>query len=710
MRVVVIIPAVGGVVAAAASAASDVSRASFRALGGHELLGAGVARCGSKAGAKVLLNERARSAEEAQEMYETVAWYGARGAERMKGRDARLDLPKRRDDAAWLCAAANAADALSEMRSFFFGKKGSSSSSSSVLLPAFEVGLEEVRGAFERTRDGVRTDRLSDAAFPALREARRRAERAELELGEEAARHDDAFELEKDVHVVPRRRRREGVVRGRSRSGKTLYVEPREVRNVAEALERARADRDELERAAVRRLAATVDEIALRRSLEKAARVDAMVARCVLGADIRGVIPTVGSDGIVDAVGARHPLIENAIPCDARASPDRACIVCGPNGGGKSTLLSLIGLLAFCVRRAIPVPADRGARCDYFDDVLGDVDGSAKRAFGGSTFEAHCRFAAHVIEHQTTRRLLVLMDELGSGTDAAEGGALARATLEALDEATVVAATHDPRLKTLAGDYDIWTFTLDDRGKPTFAARRGVPPDGGRAIEAARRCGLPTSVLERATNLLENEDDHHDSPSSPLLVRLEEEVRDLRNQLRDERDSGATAIEAAASAAARRAEAAAARIVDREAKLDQLYRDLKARPKLQPISIVGESIKAARVATRQSLADRREALLATHGLEPLETLPNKGDSVVLVAFDDNAAALTTSAAVVLDTPHTSTTRSLLKVVVAIGPGAELKVPIDDLATWAVPVLADGTWISTGDAPAWDDDNRYPRRR
>lgn len=677
-----------------------LEHASVRALGGDEMVRAVESRCGSRAGAS-LVNCAAASAEEARERYSTVQWLWRHDAAQMGGRDERLDLEP------GLVSRANALDALREMRGWFQKRPGELFDVDDDLDMACSSGLRE---AFE-TKDGRRIDRL--AAFPELEEARRRVAHAERALQTAAGEHK-TFEYEKDRHVVSIERykvsKKTATIRGVSRSGKTAYVEPEQLKGLADELEGAR---DRLLDVEATRLAELARDFApcepfLMMCLRAAAQVDSDVARALAGfEDLGGVVPQIG--GPIDFQGARHPVLALAgdvRPCDFFAGPDEISILAGPNGGGKSTLLATVGLFAMLVRLGVPVPA-RSARIDFFDTILADFEGSAKRVFSrASTYEAHCLFATEALKNEDG---LVLFDELGSGTDLLEGGALAHSLLEELrrGSVTVLAATHDPRLKTLGQGYAHWTFGLDG-GEPTFELKRGAQPTQGFALAAARRCGLPEAVLDRAKGFLDDDDDDtvptYDAPDDPPVVVVQEQKP--QPEPHDER------VLDEAKAATARVLAAAARLERRERELDALFRDLRSRPSLPPLTVVGDTIQAAKIAIKQSLNEKREALLAANGLKPLLDPPQPGASVVLVAFDAAATTIATTSAVVRDAPADKgrLTVTLGLSAVPTQDAQQLQVSVDDLATWAVPVFADGALTDDADAAYFSSRRRGGQRR
>lgn len=669
-----------------------LGRASVDALGGERILGEVASRCGSKAGVAVIMRQQARCAEEARSMYLAVSKFRTLQLETAPGLDARLDW-----DGCSVRGASLAMQALAELGEWLVRRGWPFDAE--LMERAYD---SEIAAAFDE--EGV----LRSAASQQLAKARLQLERAEEELRTEVLKfpYGELFELERNVHVVAVARGEASQPFALSRSGKTAYVEPKPVAAARRRVQHALQEVDEAEQEVLERLSVRLArrKAALRRCVNAAAEVDATRARC----SIDGVVPAVQDDGVVDVRGARHPLLTDSGHLDFHADSTTCTILCGPNGGGKSTLLSTVGLFALMVRCAIPLPAADGARCDFFDMIAADIDGACRRAFPrASTFEAHCRFASQCLS-SPARRQLVLLDELGSGTDADEGGAIAQAALEMLlmkRSATVLAATHNPRLKLLPASspaYSLWTFSLDQNGKPTFIARRALTPENGGALHAAKRCGLPRAVLERANSILDESPPGRSGQDSNVTTRLQDLLRaELsaaradRRALDDERARWRTTIRQAAQAAKCRVLDAATRIEDREDHLESLFQDIKARPKLQPIEIVGKSIKQAKLAAKANLADKRTALLAANGLMSLTAFPKPGDSLVLLGFNAQVDQLTTTPVVVVARDEDTVVDN--SVAVSLGPGIDLTVPVDDLATWSIPSVSSDDHGASGAA-------------
>ncbi len=312
-------------------------------------------------------------------------------------------------------------------------------------------------------------------------------------------------------YVIPIRAEAKGRVKGivhdQSASGATLFVEPLTVVELnnkwTEASLAAEREEerilDELSRAVETR----VD--ALRDSLNALARADLWLARARLGTAMDGVRPTIVEDA-AELLSARHPLLgESAVPIDLRLGDRfgyRALVVTGPNTGGKTVSLKTLGLLSLMHQAGLRVPAADGARLPVFRRVMADIGDEQSIAQSLSTFSSHLRNVVRFVA-DAGPATLVLLDEVGAGTDPAEGSALAMAILSRLLDAgaMVAATTHYAELKTFATEhpgvsnaaveFDVTTL------RPTYRLTIGLPGKS-QAFAIADRLGLPELILADA--------------------------------------------------------------------------------------------------------------------------------------------------------------------------------------------------------------------
>jgi DNA mismatch repair protein MutS2 len=312
-------------------------------------------------------------------------------------------------------------------------------------------------------------------------------------------------------YVIPIRAESKGRVKGivhdQSASGATLFVEPLTVVELNNkwteaALAAGREEErilDELSRAVEGRATS------LRESLSALARADVWLARARLGTEMDGVRPAVAEDA-AELLSARHPLLgDSAVPIDLRLGDRfgyRALVVTGPNTGGKTVSLKTLGLLALMHQAGLRVPAADGARLPVFRRVMADIGDEQSIAQSLSTFSSHLRNVVRFVA-DAGPATLVLLDEVGAGTDPAEGSALAMAIVSRLLDAgaMVAATTHYAELKAFATEhpgvtnaaveFDVSTL------RPTYRLTIGLPGKS-QAFAIADRLGLPEPILADA--------------------------------------------------------------------------------------------------------------------------------------------------------------------------------------------------------------------
>lgn len=383
---------------------------------------------------------------------------------------------------------------------------------------------------------------VSDSASPALRDARRRVADVRRDLGARLSQlmrrysevlRDEYWTEYEGRFVLPVRSdahlRVSGIVLGSSASGATLYVEPEEVTQLGNRVKVAEA---EVEREVARVLAALSAEVqaaapAVGVALEACVTADSLAALCRFAARTRAVALVPSEAPRARLVGMRHPLLVlqdvDVVPNDITLQGGQALVVSGPNAGGKTVALKCLGLAAWMVRAGVPVPAEPSSELGFFDPVLTDVGDEQSLLYSLSTFSAHVKNLAAILE-RAGERALVLLDEVAAGTDPEEGSALAAAVLEALVArgAAVAVTTHYERLKELgatAGPMVNASVGFDlARMAPTFRLTIGVP-GASSALAVAARFGVPAAVVARAEALLP----HRALEREELVQRLEAE-------------------------------------------------------------------------------------------------------------------------------------------------------------------------------------------
>jgi DNA mismatch repair protein MutS2 len=421
-------------------------------------------------------------------------------------------------------------------------------------IPPFAALRADIEGTLDPAGE------VRDGASPVLAEARSSARRLAAEIQVRVARmirdpavaphlSDAWFTVRSDRFVLPVRADARGSVRGivhdASRSGTTLFVEPEalvEPNNRHKQAELAAAQEVErLLRELSQAVADAADEI--EPALAAMAHLDLAFARARLARAEACVRPEVREAGELDLRVLRHPLIpaDEAVGNDFRLGDAlRVLVLSGPNAGGKTVAMKSVALAVLMARAGLFVPAAAPARLDAFDAVLSDIGDEQDLREHLSTFSAHMANLAQIVARADPRSLVVL-DEVGVGTDPGEGAALAQAVLEALADAgaRVVVTTHynllkemadvDPRFANASVELDPETLA------PTYRLRAGHPGSSSASAVAARM-GMRRDVLERADDLLSREDRRLDAllrelaASRVTLERERDEARRLRRE------------------------------------------------------------------------------------------------------------------------------------------------------------------------------------
>jgi DNA mismatch repair protein MutS2 len=330
-----------------------------------------------------------------------------------------------------------------------------------------------------------------------------------------------------------------GVLHDRSASGATLFVEPQEVVEEANRLSDAQAaEHREINvvladaARALRRLEAEVMA-----AVEFLAAADLLQAKARLVARDGYTVPDVAAGGPLRLCGARHPLLVSKpgtppVPLDiALGDPHHLLVVTGPNTGGKTVVLKTTGLLVLMALAGVPIPAGPGARVPFCRAVQADIGDEQGISQNLSTFSSHVQRIARCLASAAPDSLL-LLDELGAGTDPEEGAVLGYAVLEALvaARAFAVVTTHLGRLKDFAYQHegaDNGSMAFDGRSlQPLFRLDVGIPGNS-HALDIASRVGMPAAVVARARELLGQRD--------PTLDHVIEKVQVARQQAEADR-------------------------------------------------------------------------------------------------------------------------------------------------------------------------------
>ncbi|HWR97315.1 MAG TPA: endonuclease MutS2 [Candidatus Methanoperedens sp.] len=406
--------------------------------------------------------------------------------------------------------------------------------------------------------------------------------------------------LREDRYVIPVKSGGRGAVPGivhdRSASGQTLFVEPQAVVELNNALrEQVLAEREETLRI-LRSLAERVRRRAgeLRAATAAMAALEAIWARAVYADGGGMVAPTIlAGEGRLELLGARHPLLlaslgERTVPIDLGVGGEtRTLVVTGPNTGGKTVVLKTAGLLCLMAQSGLHVPAEPGTGMSCFAAVLADIGDEQSIQQNLSTFSGHVKNVVAILD-QAGPGTLVLLDELGAGTDPSEGAALGVAILEEVQQrgALTLATTHHNAVKvwaaTTPGAMNAAMEFDESTLRPTYRLLAGIP-GRSQAFAIAQRYGLDATVVARAREQRTVGEERFD--------RLMEEL---------ERERAAAASERLAAAAASAAIAAERRELEVEgAKQRRAWEDRRERLQRETRPVLREAEQELREQLRR---------------------------------------------------------------------------------------------------------------
>jgi DNA mismatch repair protein MutS2 len=390
---------------------------------------------------------------------------------------------------------------------------------------------------------------LADYASAELR--RLRAETRNLRanlmtrLEELILKHNDLlsdrfYTLRDGRYVLPVRsdthERVHGIVHGTSASGATIFVEPRSLVTQGNRLKLAEAEQ---EREELRILAALSSEIRDQHASVAAAygallHADLKSACARLAQKLALTAPVLSATPRIRLRAARHPLLSleggGVVANDVDAEARHALVISGPNAGGKTVALKLLGFSALMVRAGLFLPAAEGSECGFFGAVLSDIGDEQSLSKNLSTFSAHIDHIREILA-VAGEGALVLLDELAGSTDPEEGAALACAIVERLCEqgAAVAVTTHyeplkaralsDARLRNASVGFDVASMA------PTFRLRLDLP-GASSALAVAERFGLSRGIVERARSVLPEQSKHFDA----LVKQLEDKLNHVEQE------------------------------------------------------------------------------------------------------------------------------------------------------------------------------------
>ena len=329
------------------------------------------------------------------------------------------------------------------------------------------------------------------------------------------------------------RNRISGVVHDISASGSTVYIEPRAAVQLNEEITQLRAD----ERHEMARILRELSNMLrphtniIRNNAWVLGHLDFVHAKFLFMQENKAVVPQLSTDKTVQLLQARHPLLTNPVANDLHFLDELTVIVItGPNTGGKTVMLKTLGLAQLMAQSGLPILADKGSKVAVFNEIFADIGDEQSIEQSLSTFSSHMTNIVDILA-AADKDSLVLVDELGAGTDPQEGASLAISILEHLRlmQVKTMATTHYPELKA----YGIETEFVENASmefdtetlSPTYHFMQGVP-GRSNAFEIARRLGLAEVIVNEAERLMDS-----DTDVNRIIERLEEQTHESRKRL-----------------------------------------------------------------------------------------------------------------------------------------------------------------------------------
>ena len=413
----------------------------------------------------------------------------------------------------------------------------------------------------------VSEDEISDNASPALADIRRKIRVQESKVREQLEKftrsQTNSKFLQENIitqrngrYVVPvkneYRSEIAGLVHDTSSSGATVFIEPMAVVEANNEIRVLQAkEREEIERI-LYELSVQAGDFAqsIKNSYECALELNLIFAKAQYAYKIKAMPPILNDSGIINLRAARHPLIDpkKVVPVDIMLGKDfDTLVITGPNTGGKTVSIKTLGLLSMMAMCGLMIPAGDRSEISVFDEILSDIGDEQSIEQSLSTFSAHMTNIINIMNAADSGSL-VLIDELGAGTDPVEGAALAMAVLEALHDkgAKIAATTHyaelkayaleTPRVENGCCEFDVATL------RPTYRLLIGVPGKSN-ALAISERLGLDGGVIARAQELVSSENKEFENVVDKLeqtRLKMEgeyEHARELAEKARKEKEA-----------------------------------------------------------------------------------------------------------------------------------------------------------------------------
>ena len=435
-----------------------------------------------------------------------------------------------------------------------------------------------------------------------------------------------------------------GVVHDISASGNTVYIEPREVVKLSEEIASLRAD----ERYEMIRILQELSERVRPHAAEIAndawiiGHLDLIRAKVRFIQERRAVVPQLSENQEIQLLHVRHPLVKNAVANDVHFGKElTAIVITGPNTGGKTIMLKTLGLTQLMAQSGLPILADKGSRVGIFEEIFADIGDEQSIEQSLSTFSSHMTNIVDILG-KVNQHSLLLLDELGAGTDPQEGAALAMAILEdlRLRQVKIMATTHYPELKA----YGIETAFVQNASmefdtaslRPTYRFMQGVP-GRSNAFEIAKRLGLSDVIVGDASQQV-----NQDNDVNRIIEQLEEQTLESRKRLDNIREVEQenlkmnralkklyNELNREKEIELNKAREQAAKIVELAlSESDQILKNLHSKSQLKPHEIIEAKAELKKLAPEKVDLSKNKVLQKAKK----KRTPKVGDDIVVLSY------------------------------------------------------------------------------